>query len=204
MSRLAATFILGYHGCSAEIGRRVLDGDLSLIRSDKDYDWLGPGIYFWEADPQRAFEWAQWKVSRGDYSDPFVVGAVIDLGNCLNLLDRESIELLKVAYENLVQRQQRTGAEMPRNRDPQGGSQGDKLLRFLDCAVIRTLHQAIEEQEPAARLDPFDTVRGLFVEGDPAYPGAMFYERTHTQVAVVNPACIKGVFRPNPPVATAA
>ncbi|MGJ3264067.1 MAG: hypothetical protein ACFE0R_12615 [Salinarimonas sp.] len=198
MSRLAASFVLGFHGCDAEVGRWALDGELDLVRSDKAHDWLGPGIYFWEADPLRALEWARWKVERGDYREPFVVGAIIDLGNCLNLLERENIGLLKLAHANLVGRHEQAGLEMPRNRDPSGVGNRDKLLRFLDCAVIKMVHQAVEEQVGGPQLAPFDTVRGLFVEGEPAYPGATFYERTHTQIAVVEPSCIKGVFRPTP------
>jgi hypothetical protein len=42
----------------------------------------------------------------------------------------------------------------------------------------------------------FDTVRGMFTEGDELYPGAAFYHQSHVQIAVRNPDCIKGVFFP--------
>ena len=58
MSRLATSFVLGYHGCDEDIGREAIRGDTALIQSDKDYDWLGPGAYFRESDPKRAWEWA--------------------------------------------------------------------------------------------------------------------------------------------------
>jgi len=32
-------------------------------------------------------------------------------------------------------------------------------------------------------------------EGEPIYESAGFYSKTHVQIAVCNPACIKGVFR---------
>jgi hypothetical protein len=44
-------------------------------------------------------------------------------------------------------------------------------------------------------LPPVETVWGVFVEGKPIYPTAGFDEKTHIQIAVNNPACIKGVFR---------
>ena len=55
--------------------------------SDNDYDWLGPGIYFWEANPQRGFEFAREDSKRkgSTVSKPFVIGAVIELGLCLDL-----------------------------------------------------------------------------------------------------------------------
>lgn len=140
-------------------------------------------------------------MARGVYRKPFVLGAVIDLGNCLDLLVRENLDLLKVAYDSLVVGHQRSGQAMPQNRDLKTGGAGDKLLRFLDCAVIRRLHSITDAgdagtAEPASRILPFDTVRGLFTEGEPAYPGAGFHVRTHTQIAVRNQSCIKGVFLP--------
>jgi hypothetical protein len=65
------------------------------------------------------------------------------------------------------------------------------LLRRLDCAVIETLHQLRSE----AKLDSYDTVFGVFDEGDAAYPGAGFKEKTHIQLAVRNTDVIIGYFR---------
>lgn len=95
LSRLATSFVLGYHGCDKVIADRVVAGEIDLIQSNRDYDWLGPGIYFWESDPVRAKEFADWKASRGDFVSPVVIGAVIDLRNCLDLVARENVELLK-------------------------------------------------------------------------------------------------------------
>jgi len=81
-SRHATSFVLGYHGCDEKVGRRVVAEGLALEQSKKDYDWLGPGVYFWESDPVRALEWARAKADKGVIDAPFVVGAVIDLA-CL-------------------------------------------------------------------------------------------------------------------------
>ena len=88
MGRLATSFVLGFHGCDRAVGERALRGEVDLIQSDKEYDWLGPGVYFWQNDPRRAREWAEDKVARSQYADPFVIGAVIDFGNCLDLCVR--------------------------------------------------------------------------------------------------------------------
>jgi hypothetical protein len=45
MHRLASTFVLGYHGCDRVVGERLLRGT-PFRPSDNEYDWLGPGIYF--------------------------------------------------------------------------------------------------------------------------------------------------------------
>jgi hypothetical protein len=85
LSRLATSFVLGYHGCEYGVATKAIAGETSILQSKRDFDWLGPGAYFWESDPQRAMEWAHWKASRGDYSRPAVIGAVIDLRHCLDL-----------------------------------------------------------------------------------------------------------------------
>jgi len=40
-----------------------------------------------------------------------------------------------------------------------------------------------------------DSVKGVFTEGKLLYPDSGFDEKTHTQIVVRNPHCIKGVFR---------
>lgn len=82
-------FVLGYHGCDHSIVNEILTGKSTLSSSRNDYDWLGNGIYFWEDSYQRAFQWA-----RGSkrVSHPAVIGAVINLGHCLNLLDVEHLD----------------------------------------------------------------------------------------------------------------
>jgi len=79
---------LAYHGCSAETAQIVLGGFEFLVR-ENSYDWLGPGVYFWENDPIRALQWAclpERKIER-----PTLVGAVIDLGRCLDLTTQEGL-----------------------------------------------------------------------------------------------------------------
>ena len=177
----------------------ALTGSSDLLQSDGDYDWLGPGIYFWESDPVRAREWADDKVDRLKFAEPFVIGAVIDLGNCLDLLVRENLNLLRVAYDSLAAFHRDIGLELPVNRDLKTDAAKDKLFRNLDCAVIRRVHSIIElpkDGQPGHRPAPFDTVRGLFTEGAEVYPGSGFKQKTHTQIAVRNTACIKGFFRP--------
>ncbi|MES9856134.1 MAG: hypothetical protein ABW166_05980 [Sedimenticola sp.] len=168
-----------------------MNGEANLAMSDKDYDWLGPGVYFWEADPVRAREWAEEKVTRSDYETPFVIGAVIDLGNCLDLMAREDLELVAAAYASLHSIHDTDGrlSKLPTNR-----MGNDRKLRFLDCAVIRHLH-SIAQNSGVPEIEPIDAVRGLFTEGGELFPGSGFKRQTHIQLAVYNPANIKGFFR---------
>ncbi|GAA3912214.1 hypothetical protein [Chitinophaga oryziterrae] len=42
----------------------------------------------------------------------------------------------------------------------------------------------------------FDSVRGAFMEGGPAFKGSGISKKSHVQIAVRNPNCIKGFFLP--------
>lgn len=122
-----------------------------------------------------------------------VVGAIIDLGNCLNLTSREGLDLIKRAFQSYSQLRQVSGERLPTNHNPLDTALGDRLIRRLDNAVIEHLHALIDDGD---EIVPFDTVRCLFPEGEEAYPGAMFRMKSHIQVAVRNPDCIIGYFRP--------
>ena len=185
MHRLSTSFVLAYHGCSRDVGESLLSGAKSFELSNNDYDWLGPGVYFWESNPDRALEFSREKIKRsvGTYK-PFVVGAVIDLGMCLDLTTKDSIENLRDAHRSLLDTIGPTGGPLPANGP-------ENWRRRLDCAVIRFLHLIRQN----SNSEPIDTVRGIFTEGNPIYAGSAFLEKTHVQIAVVNPSCIKAVFR---------
>ncbi|MEG6507455.1 hypothetical protein V6C03_00545 [Methyloligella sp. 2.7D] len=190
MHRLSTSFILGYHGCDESVAERLLGGS-AFRASENDYDWLGPGIYFWESNPRRALSFAN-EVSKRKGSDirkPAVVGAVVDLGLCLDLASEAGIAQLKAAYKTFERLCEVGGVSMPTNS---GGE--DSLFRRLDCAVIQQFHNIrLESEEPAV-----DTVRGFFIEGEPIYPSAGFRDKAHCQICVCNPLQIKGVFRVSP------
>jgi hypothetical protein len=173
------------------VAEGVFAGRRTLEASRNDYDWLGDGVYFWEHNAARAYEFAceirdRPRHSKQRIRQPAVVGAVIDLGYCLNLLDTRSIEMVRLAHDALVTFHAAAGNPLPRNVGP------DRLVRKLDCAVLRFLHQSRE----AAGNEPFDTVRAAFMEGGPLYETAGFSAKTHIQICVRNVACIKGYFRP--------
>ena len=117
---------------------------------------------------------------------PAVLGAVIELGNCLNLSDTEALALVKSAHRTYDELCAKFGVTMLKNRGP------ELKARFLDCVVIETLHHWRRREKKKA----FDTVRGFFVEGQELYPGAGFRELDHIQICVRSPKQIIGYFLP--------
>lgn len=177
--------MLGYHGCDAAVARRLLNGS-AFRKSQNDYDWLGHGIYFWEANPRRGLQWARRLAKKpgSKIKKPDVIGAVIDLRQCLDLTTTAGIEQVRIAYGRLAAMTEVAGAPLPKNS-------ADLLARRLDCAVINTLHDA----RAVEGLNPIDTVRGVFIEGEEAFPSSGFMTQTHVQICVCNSDCIRGVFR---------
>jgi len=187
MYSTSPSFVLGFHGCDQSVFEKVLNGKEGLEASINIYDWLGHGIYFWESNPKRAYEYAyELKNRKGIIKNVAVIGAIIDLGHCLNLMESTSLQTVKQGYDSLVEIFNNTNVEIPKNRNI--GSSMDLLLRNLDCAVIETVHELGNKK--------FDTVRGLFIEGKELYPNAGFREKNHIQICVRNPNCIKGYFKP--------
>lgn len=182
--------ILGFHGCNYETFNNVLYKHESLKQSENSYDWLGHGIYFWEQNFTRAQDWAK---KRYGENNSYVIGAVIDLGYCLNLTDSFASPLLKIGYELLKFRCETAGISIPRNRPSEKTT--DILLRDLDCSVIQQVRDYLKESK---QLE-FDSVRGVFIEGAEPYPGSEFREKTHVQICIRNPNCIKGYFYPQEP-----
>lgn len=187
--------VLAFHGCDQSVVADVLNGTTSLRNSTNKYDWLGHGVYFWDNSPSRALEFATFLrdnpgKSKTPIVNPAVIGAVINLGFCLDLLDYQNLSLLKDAHGLLTASYTALGKDMPANK--KGRSDKDLLLRELDCAVIETLHQFRKQQ----KMQPFDSVRGVFWEGDDLYENAGFREKDHIQICIRNPNCVKGYFLP--------
>jgi hypothetical protein len=194
----ASAFVLGFHGCDEAVGEAVLAGRQHLSPSTNDHDWLGHGIYLWENSPERARHWADFlarhpRRSSRAISKPFVLGAILDLGLCLDLTEAASLEAVRVAHQELAEIFAAINLPLPRN-EPGHSSDENLIKRNLDCAVINYLHESRAEQgEPA-----YDSVRGAFFEGRPLYAGAGIMEKTHIQICVRHHRQIRGYFRPIP------
>lgn len=194
--------VLGYHGCDLSLVEDLLSGRIAnLSRSENDYDWLGSGLYFWENSYGRAMEWARLRQGKKRKQGrmivtPAVVGAIIDRGNCLDLLEHDSIKMLKESYRVLESTYRLSGQTLPKNENIPGmKSSRDRILRRLDYTVIEYMF-TMNERESAVQ-PPYDTVRSVFLEGQPIYPDAGFLDKSHIQICVRNPKMIIGYFKPH-------
>jgi len=119
--------VVAYHGCEKDTLDKVLSGKAGLKKSQNTYDWLGEGIYFWEYGLGRAINWA-----KTNKKHPAVLGAIINLGNCFDLLDVENTRLLNQFYNIYRDTCQEQGVEMPKNQ----GNDDDLLLESLTALLL--------------------------------------------------------------------
>lgn len=169
MERLRNTFgpLICYHGCPRQVAEDVLANKATLAPSTNKWDWLGRGIYFWVDSWARGLDWA---IER-KFDEPYVIGAYVHPGLCLNLTDYAVIDQLKSAYELLCDHHGKEGAKLPVNKGP---------IRRLDCAVVEFLHAMREDRN----LPAYQTTLGAFEEGDPVFEGSSFRHKTHLQLLV--------------------
>lgn len=179
---------IGFHGCEKDVAIDVLLNRRNLTASSNKYDWLGGGIYFWENDPFRALEFAK-NVKLCD--NPCVIGAVLNLGYCLDLSTKKGLENVRLAWDNIVKPIYDKGDLKPYKAGRKGET-GELMLRFLDCYVLEALHEYNRDND----YEEFDTVRAPFWEGQELYPTAGFFNKNHIQICVRNAACIMGYFLP--------
>jgi hypothetical protein len=181
--------VYGFHGCSVEIQKKIIENKESFVPSKNKYDWLGDGIYFWENDPNRALDWASKKYELGA-----VVGAKIRLGNCFDLSNIYARQILKKSFFDYEFLMKTAALPLPINRSPKNYLfPDDKVLRFLDRAVI---HHCINNLNYALPDWDVHTIRSPFQEGPDLYPNSGFRLHDHIHLCVKSPSAIIEVFDP--------
>lgn len=174
--------LMCYHGCSRDTAEDILANKAGITPSRNKWDWLGSGIYFWVDSWARGVDWA---LNGKGISDPYVVGAYVQPGLCLNLSDFAVSDQVLEAFNLFETASIDTGFKLPRNKD--------FFQRNLDCAVLEFLHILREDRN----LPPYETILGVFEEGEEIYNGSFFKQKTHMQLVVRenHEDCIIGYFR---------
>ena len=203
MYDIRPNLVIAFHGCDIRVRDKLLNNPDEIVISQRPYDWLGHGMYFWENNYERAMQWAEDKKRRGAIATPAIIGAVLQLGHCCDLTDSKFIRTVVDAYQKMADEAEITGKELPRNRDLPHDKHKDRLLRDLDCATIEFMHKLQQSYFRNdiltlgfSNLKLFDSTRGVFTEGGPAFAGSDIMAKTHTQLCIRNFNCIQGFFLP--------
>ena len=83
-----------------------------------------------------AWNWAKNHTKAGKAGEPLaVLGALIRLGRCFDLVDPRNIDTLDEYYAMYVEEMRAAGEELPKNNK--------NLAMRLDCAVLRRSHASL-------------------------------------------------------------
>ncbi len=194
---------IGFHGCDESVRDLLISLPNQVIKSQKPYDWLGHGFYVWENNLVRAQRWAVDKFVRNEIKKPSVVGVLYTLSHCLDFTDSEFIDSIAQYYFQMRRDFIDMKIALPVNEQVESDLHQDKLIRKLDCSVIEYCHYKIASfvhfqrlSNGCSHINPFDSVRGIFTEGGPAFPGAGIQKKNHIQICIRNLDMIKGFFIP--------
>jgi hypothetical protein len=194
------SLLLGFHGCDITTRDKLLTGRLAgLSPSENMYDWLGPGVYFFENDAERARNFAQSACDNPDrlytrrpIATPAVVGAVLCVSRSIDMTTQTGIKMWEHGYLQLVSMSEASGQPMPVNGDAADGDD-TVLVRKLDYAVFSALHKQIAQANRAK----MHLVRGAFHQGNQLLGTSTgFRSLSHVQLAVTDPSCIVAWFLP--------
>jgi len=171
---------VAFHGTNRETAEKLIAG-VPFDVSKNDDDWLGHGVYFWEHAPHQAWWWA----NRRYGPDAAVVGALVRLGRCLDLLDPSNTILLKDAHRDLECALLVIGRVLQHNANNH---------KFRDCAVFNYLFASLKQ----SGVD-YDSVRAVFVptstRGLPRlWDRSGVFSNAHIQISVRNPNSILAVW----------
>ena len=190
--------VIGYHGTGLSSALRIVNRLQTFRSSERDYDWLGRGIYFWEYAPNQALEFArirqrQYQKKKKKSSDDVrrateplaVVASMIRLGYCLDLTEPENVSYMELVFQAYSESLGLSGDPLPKN---------NRKYRKLDCDVFEYAYKQLAISEPMIKID---TARGIFVPADGekrVWPGSWISKDTHIQLCVRNPASILGTW----------
>lgn len=194
--------VVGYHGTGLTAALRIVNRVEDFRWSERDYDWLGRGIYFWEHAPKQALTFAktrqdQYKQKREKSpederraTEPLaVIACMIRLGFCLDLTEPKHVEYIAEVFVDYEESMELAGVPLPKNT---------RKYRKLDCAVFEYAYEVIKKAESSSIVD---TARGIYVPTDGikrVWAGSWISRDTHIQLCVRNPANLLGAWLHHP------
>lgn len=194
--------IVGYHGTGLAAALRIVNRIEGFRPSERNYDWLGRGIYFWEYAPKQALNWA--KLRQRQYrkkrvktpederraTEPLaVVACMIRLGFCLDLTEPDNVRYIRSIFESYKEALELAGDPLPTN---------SRQYRKLDCTVFEQAYEVLEASGPISKVA---TARGVYVPADGSkriWDGSWISRDTHIQICVRNPTNLLGAWLHHP------
>lgn len=185
--------IVGFHGTTLARARQIVAGPPALFRpSVNDGDWLGYGVYFWEASAKRAMIWAKSQTGGGE---PLaVVAADIDLSRCIDLFDLSVFKEIKGAYVEFLRHEQDLGDIVRQegievlDGHAKTTSGSKKVNNYRDRAFLNWYIQELRRGSyyPAS-------VRGAFLWGDALFKESFLFDWAHSQISVLDATVMSGL-----------
>lgn len=180
--------VLAYHGTTRTAAASIMAGN-PIRQSTNGWDWLGPGIYFWQDAPEMAAAWAQ-KIHSGQ--EVSVLEVEISLDRCFDLLDvkQAALDLLKEAWEDVRRTCESSGTPVPRQvpfevnngRCVRPAGWGNNRA---DCEMFRSLIAATRFLP-----SPFRSIRSAFLEGEGIHASSFVFDMAHVQLCVLDQSAI--------------
>lgn len=196
-----ASTVIAYHGCDVTVRDDLVTGRLHhLDHSNNDYDWLGPGAYFFEGDVERAFYFAHAshsyparRYTARPIASPSVVGSILKVASWLDMTTQAGLVEFKESYQGMLAVLDADQRPVPHNRAA-SDDDADIIYRALDNAVFNWMHRTRAQMSPPQA--PYQAVRAAFHQGPEIAPRSGFHERTHVQIALRDDSCVFAWFLP--------
>lgn len=170
--------VVGFHGTTVPAAIKILESGFKM--GERDWDWLGAGIYFWQDAPHRAIEWAQLRATGKiggkavQDSSVAIVEADLALEGCLDLLDNDWNEVIRSSTGEFLKQLTPTQRNDFKNMQPRGCNR-------LDCAFFNYFVASWQDSRPD---EPIRSVRAAVAEGNPILTDSPIRYESHVQIAI--------------------
>lgn len=175
--------LVGFHTTEFDVADSVVNKNIRIDGNRDEKEWLGKGVYVWPDSVEMALAWVRIGVANKWLKSPAIIKYDIDPGLCLDVNNEKNYAELREAYNYLKDAHSKLNSDMPVNERILNGV---PINRFLDCFVIET----VDFLRRVKKLPRYDTVKGMFEDGQPVFPGAAVKDKTHIQMAVRNHNCL--------------